>query len=116
MTDIDCPDRGGIHARNSGDCPGDREAADEEERQARREAQAGAEPDALSSRGWALWREPGIGTTTGRRCFASSASSISFLDETAGMIGPAITTYRVALSDARADVKAASAQLGRLPS
>jgi hypothetical protein len=38
------------------------------------------------------------------------------LDDTAGMIGPAITTYRVALWDARANVKAASAQLGRLPS
>jgi hypothetical protein len=58
MTDIDCPDCGGIHAPNSRDCPGDHEAPDEEERQARREAQAGAEPDALSSRGWALWREP----------------------------------------------------------
>ncbi len=32
------------------------------------------------------------------------------------MIGPAITTYRVALWDARANVKAACAQLGRLPS
>ena len=56
MTDIDCPECGGIHAPNSSDCPADREAADDEERQARRAAQAEAEPDELSGRGWAMWR------------------------------------------------------------
>ncbi len=37
------------------------------------------------------------------------------LDETAGCIGHEITMYRSLLWDAKAHVKAASAQLGRLP-
>ena len=62
MKDLDpCPECGEAHVAGSLDCPAeepeDREALEEKARQLR-EVQDSAEPDELSGRGWALWREP----------------------------------------------------------